>query len=491
MSASAVKRSKAGRVADGKPSPMPGFIEPCDPTLHEHAPVGSGWLYEIKTDGYRVQVHIRDANVTVYSRNGYDWTQQFGAISKAAAKLKVRDAIIDGEATVIGATGLPDFQALRRELGNPASPKLLYHAFDLLYLNGADLRSAPLLDRKRALKSLLHKAPNTLVYVDFLEADGARVFEHACRMGLEGVVAKRADAPYRSGRQENWIKLKCIKSDTFPIVAFVEKLGAHPRKIASLYVGRRQGGRILYAGKARSGYTETVARELRERLDPLIRKKSPLSIPVKKPKATWVEPVVDAEIEYSAVTDDGLLRAAVFKGLRDDLGTPRQAAVTRLPRRAAPFLVPERTNLRSVHGVPRENILQMLPDAVTPSKEELVTYWQKVAKRALIHLGRRPLKLVRHTHGATFYHKGSLPGVPTSVHQLHMRKREGGEGVRLWVDDLEGLVGLVSMGAVELHPWIATIDDIERADGLVIDLDPGDDVEWDLVVDTALMLRDL
>src|SRR4051794_30862409 len=184
MSVSALKRSKAGPLADGRKAPMPGFIEPCDPTLQERAPVGSDWVYEIKTDGYRVQVHIRDANVTVYSRSGYDWTQQFGAISKAAAKLKVRDAIIDGEATVLGVSGLPDFQALRRELGNPASPRLLYQAFDLLYLNGADLRSAPLLDRKRALKSLLYKAPNTLKYVDFLAADGARVFGHACRMGL-------------------------------------------------------------------------------------------------------------------------------------------------------------------------------------------------------------------------------------------------------------------------------------------------------------------
>src|SRR3954451_2246416 len=176
------------------------------------------------------------------------------------------------------------------------------------------------------LKSVLRKAPATIAYVDYLEEDGARVFEQACRMGLEGIVAKRADAPYRSGRQDSWIKLKCVKSDTFPIVAFVEKLGAHPRKVASLYVGRKEGQRLLYAGKARSGYTETVARELRERLDPLIRKTSPLSVPVKKPKATWVEPKVDAEIEFSAITDDGLLRAAVFKGLRDDLGAPQVKA---------------------------------------------------------------------------------------------------------------------------------------------------------------------
>jgi bifunctional non-homologous end joining protein LigD len=341
------------------------------------------------------------------------------------------------------------------------------------------------------LKSVLRKAPTTIAYVDYLEQDGARVFEQACRMGLEGIVAKRADTPYRSGRQDSWIKLKCVKSDTFPIVAFVEKLGAHPRKIASLYVGRREGQRLLYAGKARSGYTETVARQLRERLDPLIRKTSPLSVPVKKPKATWVEPAVDAEIEYSALTDDGLLRAAVFKGLRDDLRKPDQVSLSRLPRRKSPSLVPQRAaNSRSVNGVPRENILQLLPDAVTPSKEELAAYWKKVAKRALVYLGRRPLKLVRHTHGVTFYHRGKLPEVPVSVHQLRIQKREGGEGVRLWVDDLDGLLGLVAMDAVELHPWNATIDDIERADRIVIDLDPGEGVEWASVVETALVLRE-
>lgn len=462
---------------------MPGFVEPCDPSLHERAPTGQGWVYEIKTDGYRAQVHIRNRRVTIYSRSGYDWTEQFAPIARAASKLKVREAIIDGEATVLGNTGLPDFQALRRELGNRESSRLLLHAFDLVYLNGRDLRRAPLLERKQALKRLLEGAPHSLAYVDFLEADGTCVFEQACRMGLEGIVAKRVDAPYRSGRQDSWIKLKCVKSDTYPIVAFVEKLGARPRKIASLYVGRWEGDRLVYAGKARSGYTEAVARELRERLDPLIRRTSPLSVPVKKPKATWVEPKVDAEIEYSAVTDDGLLRAAVFKGLRDDLAAPRLQA---------PSMVPS-TRRRSPHiGVPRENILQLLPDAVVPTKEELAAYWAKVHKRALEHLGRRPLKLVRHVHGTTFYHKGALPrDIPNSVHQLHLRKREGGEGTRLWVDSLDGLLGLVAIGAVELHPWNATVEKVERADGLVIDLDPGEGVPWEAVVEAALRIREL
>ena len=170
------------------------------------------------------------------------------------------------------------------------------------------------------------------------------MFEHACHMGLEGIVSKRRNSRYRSGRQESWIKLKCVKSDRFPIVAFVEKLGARPRKIASLYLGKREGDKLLYAGKARTGYTEAVAREVRERLDPLIRKKTPLSVPVKKPKATWVEPVVDAEIEYSSFTDDGLLRAAVFKGLRDDIEPPK---------RRPPPAVSRQSSEPSTHGAAR------------------------------------------------------------------------------------------------------------------------------------------
>jgi bifunctional non-homologous end joining protein LigD len=270
-----------------------------------------------------------------------------------------------------------------------------------------------------------------------------------------------------------------VQSDTFPIVAFVEKLSAHPRRIASLYVGRREGERLLYAGKARTGYTLEVAQEVRERLDPLITKKSPLTVPVRKPKATWVEPLLSAEIEYSGITDDGLLRAAVFKGLRDDLANPPAKNPPAGKRRS-----------RSL-DVPRENILQLLPDAVAPTNAELIAYWRKIGKQALQHLGRRPLKLVRNVRGTIFYHKGPLPPVPEAVHRLQVQKREGGEGVRLWVDSLEGLPGLVEIGAVELHLWNATVDDVEHADRIVIDLDPGEGVAWDFVVETALAMREL
>jgi bifunctional non-homologous end joining protein LigD len=454
-------------------------VQPCDPTLREQAPDGREWLHETKLDGYRAQLHVHAGRVAIYSRQGHNWTDQFAVIAQAAKHLKAREVIIDGEAVVPGKRGLPDFQALRRALSKRSSA-LIYVAFDLIYLEGFDVRDAPLIERKRALERLLAATPDVFVYLGYLDAGGRTVYQRACAFGLEGVVSKRKTAPYKSGRQETWIKVKCTKSDSFPIVAFVEKLGAHPRRIASLYVGRAGGGKLLYAGKVRTGYTEEVTRELRERLDPFIIRTSPLSEPISKPKATWVEPVLKAKVEYSGTTDDGMLREAVFKGLRDDLAPAAASAPTR-KRRTDPRNAPV--------AVPRENILQLLPDAVVPSKEELRAYWRKVAKRALVHLGRRPLKLVRHTHSTTFYHMGPLPPIPEAVHQLHIEKREGGEGVRVWVDSLDGLLGLVDMGAVELHAWAATVDDIEHPDRLVFDLDPGEGIAWEFVLDTALQLR--
>jgi bifunctional non-homologous end joining protein LigD len=470
------------RVRGARRAAIPGYIEPCDPALRAHAPKGSDWHFEIKADGYRAQLHVRPDGIKVYSRTGLDWTGQFSSIAAAAPELKADSAVIDGEAVVYGKTGVSDFQQLRRELGPRKSKRVRYHAFDLLYLDGYDLRGVAYVQRKQLLERLLKGASETFVYVEHIQADGDAVFEQACKLGVEGVVGKRADAPYRSGRQESWIKLKCKKSETYPIVAFVEKLAAKPRKIASLYVGRREGGKLVYAGKVRTGYTETSARELRERLDPFIRKQSPLSIPVKKPKATWVEPEVGAEIEYGALTEDGLLREAVFKGVRDDLAVPEVKA---------PRLVPSSAGRRRI-GVPRENILQLLPDAVAPTKDELAAYWTRVWKKALPHLGNRPLKLVRHVHGTTFYHKGPLPkDIPKAVHQLRIEKREGGQGTRLWVNDLEGFLGLVEIGAVELHPWNAKVEDFEHADRIVVDLDPGEGVQWDAVVAAALRMRDL
>ena len=469
--AAALRARESEKLAQ-QPS-YPAFIEPCHPMERARPPSGGNWIHEIKADGYRAQVHVRDGKAIIYSRRGYDWTETFASIAKDAEALPVRHAVLDGEAIVQDAKGVANYHALRRELARKRSGTLTYYTFDLLYLDGEDLRQKPLLERKQRLKALIEKAPRFL-FADHLEAEPEEIYAHGCRMGLEGIVSKKRDAPYRSGRQDSWIKAKCKKSGSFPIIAFVEKLGATPRRMASFYIGRWEDGRLLYAGKVQSGYTYEEARAVRERLDPLITGKSALDEPVKKPKAIWVAPQIEAEVEYGAVTDDGLLREPVFKTLREDLQPGPVAA-----------------RLRRSGGVPRENILQLLPDAVVPSKDELAAYWRKVAKRALPYLANRPLKLVRHTRGTTFYHKGRLPPVPEAVHQLRIEKREGGEGVRLWVDDLAGLLGLVEIGAVELHPWAATVDEYEHADQLVFDLDPGEGVPWDFMIQSALALREL
>ncbi len=418
----------------------------------------------------------------IYTRRGYDWSDRFSTIADALSSLRAHTAIVDGEVVVPDERGIADYHLLQQTLSQSRADRLVYFVFDLLYLDGRDLRQMPLVERKRVLSTLLAGMNTSRIRLSgHIEADATAVFERACAMQLEGIVCKDRSSPYRSGRQETWLKVKCVKSETFPIVAFVEKLGASPRRIASLYLGRWENGKLLYAGKAQTGFKQQALYELRDRLDPYIRPTSPLSVPVTKPKATWVEPVLEAEIQYSALTAGKRLRAPVYKGIRDDL-TPH-----------APAKPASAYNSARVYrgGVPKQNILQWLPEAVVPSKEQLAAYWRKAAPRALSYLARRPLKLVRHTRNTTFYHMGPLPPVPENVHQLKVEKREGGQGTRLWIDNLAGLLGLVELGAVELHPWNSTVEDLEHPDVLVFDLDPGSGIEWQFVVDTALAMRGL
>ncbi len=476
----AARRRTRGKAA-------PGYITEIDPTEANSPPTGEGWVHEVKWDGFRAQAHLRNGEVTTYSRSGLDWTDQFDPVSGAVAKLKAKSVVLDGEVVVVGPGGKPDFQALRRNL-NKHSRDLQYYAFDLLELNGEDLRDRPLTERKAALAKLLAKAPDRLHYVEHFETDPRRVIEAACQLGLEGIVSKKADSPYKPGRQGSWVKSKCRLTDNFPIIAFVEKLGAKPRRIASFYIGRRERGKLLYGGKIESGYTLDEAQEIREALDPFIRKQSPLDETIDKPKATWVEPIVETEIDYRSKTDAGLVRHGSFKGLRDDLAT------VDIPKPAAPAVRKQPAPLKGSGGnryAAPQNMLQLLPDAVAPDVDALERYWRKVGPKALAYLGRRPLKLVRHVGSRIFYHRQKLPPIPKEVHTLTIEKREGGEGVRVWVDSVDGLVALSRrLEVVELHPWNATVDDIETADQVVLDLDPGEGVEFAFVVETALRVRE-
>ncbi len=225
----------AGNLRGAKAAPMPDFIDPCLATLKDKAPAGDKWIHEIKYDGYRVQAH-RDADrVALYTRRGHDWTDRFGPIAGQVAKLAVNNVIVDGEVVAVDASGKPDFALLQEELAAGQGHRLLYYIFDLLYLDGFDLRAVPLIERKHVLHQLLQDpSQGPVVFSEHMEAGGESMFANACAMGLEGIVSKKRHARYTSDRSENWVKVKCQKRGHYPIIAFVEKLGAKPRRIASL-----------------------------------------------------------------------------------------------------------------------------------------------------------------------------------------------------------------------------------------------------------------
>ena len=242
-------RFMARTLTGAHAAPFPAFIPPCNPSLRAKVPTGPGWQFEIKLDGYRAQLHLRGGKVTAYSRNGLDFSEQFASICTSAAALPAHHAVIDGEVVVQGANGVPDFGALRSALSK-GQHRLLFYAFDLLYLDGFDLRSAPLEGRRRVLAGLIAGAPaGRILMSETIAEPGAMLLRHACEMGLEGIVAKRADAPYRSGRSDAWLKIKCSKVARFPIIGFVPAAG---NSIAALRLGRREGKGLVYVGSGAS-----------------------------------------------------------------------------------------------------------------------------------------------------------------------------------------------------------------------------------------------
>ena len=287
---------------------MPGFIKPQPATLKSRAPKGDQWLHEIKYDGYRVQVHLNRGRKKVFTRNGLDWTKRFTEIAGALAI--PGEAIIDGEVVVLH-EGRTNFSELQVELAAGRQGRLVYYAFDILWRNG-DLRKLPQLERKQALLDLLgeNNVELPVLCSEHLIGDGQKMFEHAAKLNWEGIISKRADAPYRSERTEAWLKIKTVQKAKFPVVGFVKD----PTGVAALYLGKREGNELVYVGKVGTGWSRTVSSQIRKQLDTVVSSKSKLTRPIKKPKATWVEPTFVADIEYRDITSEGLLRASSFKG---------------------------------------------------------------------------------------------------------------------------------------------------------------------------------
>ena len=289
--------------------PMPGFIKPQLATLKSKAPTGA-WLNEVKYDGYRIQLHTNRGHKRAFTRNGFDWTKRFSLIANALSGPS--QAIIDGEVVVIH-EGRTNFSELQAELANGAQDRLLYYAFDVLWLDGRDLRRTAQVERKATLKELFDKyeLEPPLLYSDHVVGKGDELFKQASKLNYEGIVSKNPDSPYRSERSEAWLKIKTIQKAKFPVVGFIKD----PSGVAALYLGRREGQDLVYMGKVGTGWNRTTSAQIRKQLDTVTTPKQKLTKPIRKPKATWVEPKFFAEVEYRDITSEGLLRASSFKGL--------------------------------------------------------------------------------------------------------------------------------------------------------------------------------
>jgi bifunctional non-homologous end joining protein LigD len=298
-------------AAIGAKAPFPGFIEPVLATSIDRTPSGSRWIHEIKFDGYRVQLHIANEGVRVFTRNGHDWTKRFKKIANDAFLIGTSSAIIDGEVVAPAADGTTDFSVLQNQLRGK-SDKIVMVAFDLLYLNGYDLRKLPLVERKALLKKLIAKT--AIQFSESFDVDGPEMFKHACGIGMEGVVSKVRDSRYISGRGNDWVKKTCAQRETLPIAGFALK----ENKFDGIYVGRLKGKDLVYAGKVDHGFDSATARDLQARLTPLIRKTQPYAKKIAH-RGIWVEPSLLAEIEYRAKSAEGKVRHPFFKGLREDL----------------------------------------------------------------------------------------------------------------------------------------------------------------------------
>jgi bifunctional non-homologous end joining protein LigD len=301
-------------LSGAKPAPFPAFIKPALATLRDKVPTGAGFVHELKLDGYRVQAHLHEGRVKLFTRSGLDWTQRFAPVAADIGRLPAKALVLDGEIISADADGRPNFSALQDDIKRGRLDRMVFYAFDLMHLDGFDTRAASLLERKKGLQSVLSdpaEPPSRILYSEHFK-DGADLYGRAMGMGLEGIVSKKWDAPYRSGRTEQWIKVKCWKRGRFAVVGFVPEGSGG---LLKLRLARREGDALVYVGRVGTGWDRKMASDVRRALEPLARPTAPLAKPLKKPDTTWVEPRFDAEITFAEITDDGMVRHPVFKRL--------------------------------------------------------------------------------------------------------------------------------------------------------------------------------
>ena len=477
---------------------LPAKLEPQLATLVDAAPDGPEWLHEIKFDGYRLLTRIQHGAVRLLTRAGNDWTARMPALAASLAGLPVDTALLDGEVVALDEHGRSRFQLLQRALqGGGAS--LHFYAFDLLHVDGFDLRAAPLTSRKEALRKLLARVRRdpTLHYSDHVQGGGAVFFAEACRNGLEGIVSKLASSPYRSGRSRTWLKRKCGQRQEFVVVGFTEPAGSRVGLGALLLGVHGDDGALRYCGKVGTGFDDDTLARLRKRLAALERPKPSVVDPKRAERRPhWVAPELVAEVSFSEWTRDGKIRHPSFVALRTD--KPASAIRREIPRAVAGLAKPPRSRAKAaaapaqrseVAGVRLSTPGRVYFPDLGVTKSELAQYYETMAERVVPALANRPLSLVRCPSGCNakcFYQKHATDSIPERVGRVAVNR---GEKPYTMVTDLASIVSLVQIAVIEFHVWGSRADRIERPDLLVFDLDPDPSVPWRRVAEAAQLLR--
>jgi bifunctional non-homologous end joining protein LigD len=517
---SAAPALKLARRPAGSRASLPAFVPPELCTLVDAAPAGDDWLHEIKLDGYRLLARRQAGAVRLWSRNRIDWTARLPALVAALRKLPARAALLDGELVMADARGRTSFEGLKRALSEGHADRLTYAIFDLLHLDGRDLRREPLVERKRALQALLADAPRRgpLRFLPHAAGGGPAALRAACRAGLEGIICKRADAPYRSQRGGDWLKVKCVQRQELVLLGFTPPT-RREFQIGSLILGVHERGRLRYAGRVGTGFDAAQRADLRRRLLRLATTRPPVEVP-REPGlrgATWARPKLVAEVAFTEWTADGRLRHPSFQGLREDKAArevvverPRRtrAAAARsrrpAPRPAARRPAARRSRARSVAlrraepaptrvaGVRLTHPDKLLwPDAHV-SKANLAAYLHAVARRMLPHLRDRPLTLVRCPNGVgrgCFFQKHAGEGTPDTIDIVEVPEAGGALAAYMSVRDTAGLLAMAQIGALELHVAGVRADQPRKPDRMVLDLDPAPEVPFARVMAAARELR--
>ncbi len=460
----------------------PRFEKPQLATLADRVPVGDDWMFEYKYDGYRLLIATGEKGAVAYTRNGKDWSHRFHVLVEAAAKTFPPGCLVDGEAVVLGKDGKPDFGAMQRALKDDGLAPLTFFAFDLLVDRGEDVTGLSNVERKARLAALMKKAGPPLHFADHVTGAGEKMLEAICAEGGEGVIAKKASAPYRHRRTRDWLKIKCIARQEFVIVGWA-KSDKPARAFKSLLLAVNEGGALRYAGKVGTGFTQELMDDIRAKLDRLSRKTPPLDVPKSDAKdAHWVTPDLVAEIAFTEFTRAGTLRHPSFIGLRTD--KPAREIV-----REAPGL-PTAASL----GIRISSADRLIfPDAAI-TKGGLADYYAAIAPAMLETAARRPLTLVRCPQGRAkkcFFQKHDHGGLGEAVKTVPVTEKDGETADYLWTEAAEGLLACVQMGTIEFHGWGSRIDSIEKPDRLVFDLDPDEGLDFAAVCDAAARVRDI